>query len=338
MRPVDAAMVLYVGAAALSFVLAHPRPVAGAPKLLGMASLAALAIATADLASRPGVMPLIVRVVSVTTLATVVAAVAGVLLFLAGIPTLLVGTYGDLRPGMYARAQAGLGHPNLLASYCIFASGVVASAGTALSPRLRRALSVALAFTVLLTFSRGILAFAGAALVRRARDPRTRRQAAAGVLACIAVLAALSVWNLSLNPTSPFEARFEPGPSSRHQAVSSAWRTFLARPLVGSGPGSSPGAKGTFPFDAHLTPLNVAATLGLPALVAFLAIPLLLWRQRRRPTNLALWGALAGIGLDGLAQDVEDFRHLWVLFGLIGGEGREPRAEDGVLPPPPLRA
>jgi hypothetical protein len=70
------------------------------------------------------------------------------------------------------------------------------------------------------------------------------------------------------------------------------------------------------PCDAHFTPLNVAATLGLPALAAFLAIPVLLWRGRVRPADLATWGGLAGIGLDALAQDVEDFRHLWVLFGL----------------------
>ena len=74
------------------------------------------------------------------------------------------------------------------------------------------------------------------------------------------------------------------------------------------------------PFDAHMTPLNIAATLGLPALAAFVAIPCLLWRARRRPTNLVLWGALAGIGLDGLAQDVEDFRHVWVLFGLAAAD------------------
>jgi hypothetical protein len=320
---VHAAMGLYVATAATSLALTDPPPVAGAPKVLGMASLAALAIVTADLASRPGVWPWIVRVVAATTLLTAAGAVAGVGLFLVGIPTPLVGTYGDLRPGMYARAQAGFGHPNILASYCIFASGAVASVQTTVSPRIRRALSIALTVTVLLTFSRGILAFACAALVRRTCDPGTRRQAVAGVLACVGLLGALSVWNFSLHPLRPLEARVEPGPSSRLQAISSAWRTFLARPLLGSGPGTSPGTRDGIPFDAHLTPLNIAATLGLPALVAFLTIPLLLWHQRRRPTNLALWGALTGIGLDSLAQDVEDFRHLWVLFGLLGGEVKE---------------
>jgi hypothetical protein len=30
------------------------------------------------------------------------------------------------------------------------------------------------------------------------------------------------------------------------------------------------------------------------------------------------------MGLDALAQDVEDFRHLWILFGLADAESREP--------------
>ena len=78
------------------------------------------------------------------------------------------------------------------------------------------------------------------------------------------------------------------------------------------------------PCDAHFTPLNVAATLGLPALAALVAVPILLWRRRSRPTDLAVWGGLAGLALDALAQDVEDFRHLWVLFGMAAAGRREP--------------
>jgi hypothetical protein len=80
--------------------------------------------------------------------------------------------------------------------------------------------------------------------------------------------------------------------------------------------GTSPGQHRGAPFDSHLTPLNIAATLGLPALVAFSSLIALLWRRRSRPTDLAIWGGLAGLALDGLAQDIEDFRHLWVMIGL----------------------
>jgi hypothetical protein len=62
------------------------------------------------------------------------------------------------------------------------------------------------------------------------------------------------------------------------------------------------------PLRAHLTPLNIAATMGAPALVAF--------------------ALLAGLALDGLAQDIDHFRHVWVMIGLadadraLGEDGR----------------
>jgi hypothetical protein len=80
------------------------------------------------------------------------------------------------------------------------------------------------------------------------------------------------------------------------------------------------------PFDAHLTPLNVAATLGLPALLGLAIVVVALWRARSRPTDLATWGMLAGIGLDGLGQDAEDFRHVWVALGLADASRREAEA------------
>jgi hypothetical protein len=105
--------------------------------------------------------------------------------------------------------------------------------------------------------------------------------------------------------------------------VTTSSETLGEDPLFGSGPGSSPGRVDELAFDAHLTPLNIAATLGLPALLGFLLVPFALWRARRRPTDRALWGMLAGLGLDGLGQDIEDFRHVWVAFGLAGAERDE---------------
>jgi len=66
----------------------------------------------------------------------------------------------------------------------------------------------------------------------------------------------------------------------------------------------------------------VAATLGLPALAGLALAVWALWRARARPTDLATWGMLAGLGLDGLGQDVEDFRHVWVALGLAD-DGRD---------------
>jgi hypothetical protein len=64
------------------------------------------------------------------------------------------------------------------------------------------------------------------------------------------------------------------------------------------------------PFRAHFPPLNVAATMGLPALAALGFLVVVLWRERRRPTSIATWSGLLGLAVDGLAQDIEHFRQV----------------------------
>lgn len=313
---VHAGMALYLGMAAAALAFAEPRAESGAAKLLGMAMLAALALVTADLARRPGLTTAITRVVAGTSLVVAAAAAAGVALAIAGVPTSLVGAYGDLVPGAYARAQAGFPHPNLLASFCVFAAGVVGRDEQALPRRLRRIVLGALLGAVLLTFSRTILAFGLAVLVRRADTPARRRLAFLYAAGAVAALLALSAFNLKVDPTRPLEAHLLATPGSRAQSFTTALAALREHPWLGTGPGSSPARKDGVPFDAHCTPLNVAATLGLPALLGFALVPIALWRARARPTDRATWGMLAALALDGLAQDVEDFRHLWIAFGL----------------------
>jgi hypothetical protein len=305
-------MGLYLAAAALSLLHADPMPAAGPAKLLGHASLVAWAALTSDLATRVSVTPS-ARVVAVASLLVSAAAVTGVALALAGVPTSLTGTYGDLRPGAYARAQAGFTHPNLLASFCVFASALVARDDAALPRTLRRTALVALWIAVVLTFSRGLLALVLAALVRR---KNARSASVLFAVAAVALIVSLTVWHVSIDPLRPWEARLDPGPSPRWEGLLTSIETVREHPLLGAGPGSAAGRVKGAPFDAHCTPVNVAATLGLPALAAFVAIPVALWRRRPRPTDLATWGGLAGVGLDALATDVEDFRHVWVLLGL----------------------
>ncbi len=324
LRLVHAGLALYLGWAALSLVLASPRAASGPAKLVGMAMLAALFVLTSELTQRDGMAAAVGRTVAATSALAALAAVAGVVLSVSGIATPLVGGCGDLLPSIIPRAQAGFSHPNLLASYCIFASGVVAREDAGLSRGLRRALQAALLLTVVLTTSRALLGFALAAAIRHATSPARRRLA--GVLAAVLVvaMAALSASNLVLNPLRPWEARLSPTPSARAIAASTSLETLGRHPFFGTGPGSSPGTRWGRPFDAHLTPLNVAATLGLPALAGLVLAGVALWRARRRPTDAVTWGMLAGLGLDGLGQDVEDFRHVWVALGLadVGRRGK----------------
>jgi O-Antigen ligase len=315
-RMVHAGLALYLGWTALSLVAAHPRPAAGPAKLLGVAMLAALAVVTSEMMARPGMPQAVARTITATSLLTAVAAAVGVALSYFGHITLLVGPCGDLLPGPLSRAEAGFTHPNLLASWCVFASGVAARADAGLSRRWRKIAQAALAVTVLLTTSRAILAFGLSIAIRGATTPLRRRLVAGLAVFLVIVMAALTATNLLLNPFRPWEARLSDQPSPRLEAVSTSLHTLALHPLLGTGAGTSPGYHGRRPFDAHLTPLNVAATLGLPALLGLVLAVVALWRARSRPTDRATWGMLAGLGLDGLGQDIEDFRHVWVALGL----------------------
>ena len=326
LRPVHAGLALYLGWAALSLVLATPRQPSGPAKLLGLCMLAALFVVTSELVSRPGMPAAIGRTVAVTSLLTAVAAVVGVALSAFGHITPLVGTCGDLLPGPLSRSQAGFPHPNLLASYCVFGYGVVSREDSGLSPRFRRIVVAALALTVVLTTSRAILAFGLAAAIRAATTPARRRFAWALGAALVAAMIGLTLTNPTFQPLRPWEITWRAEPSVRLQSATTSLETLAAHPLTGSGLGSSPGRRGSLAFDAHLTPLNVAATLGLPALAGLAFAVFCLWRGRARPTDLATWGMLAGLGLDGLGQDVEDFRHLWVALGLADA-GRADRGK-----------
>jgi hypothetical protein len=322
LRAHHAAMAGYCGWAVVSHLAAGCEPRAGSFKLLGMAALCALAFLTEDVASRPGGLPAIARTIAWTGLAAGLAALLGVALHQAGVATPLVSHAGDLEPGRYARARAGFPLPNLLASFAIAGVAIVGHPGAGPPSGPRRAAQAALAVAAALSMSRGVLGLVLAVLVRQATTAGARALSWAWALASAATLAALTLWNVALDPTRPWDARLRPEPSSRREALLSAGLTLADHPFTGTGPGTSPGSCGGVPCDAHFTPLNVAATLGLPALAALLAVPILLWRRRSRPSDLAVWGGLAGMALDALAQDVEDFRHLWVLFGLAAAAGR----------------
>jgi len=322
LRAVHAGLALYLGWAVVSLLAATPRAASGPAKLLGIAMLVALFVVTSDLMGRPGMPSAVGRTLAATSLLTAVAAVVGVALSWFGTITPLVGTCGDLLPGPLSRAQAGFPHPNLLASWCVFAAGALAREDAGLSRSWRRLSQAALAITVVLTMSRAILGFALAAAVRGATTPFRRRVTVAIAVALVVAIAALTIVNVTFSPLPPGNLRLREGPSVRLESVTTSFQTLRAHPVLGTGPGTSPGRRGLLPFDAHLTPLNVAATLGLPALGGLALVVLALWRSRSRPTDLATWGMLSGLALDGLGQDIEDFRHVWVALGLADA-GRE---------------
>jgi hypothetical protein len=48
-----------------------------------------------------------------------------------------------------------------------------------------------------------------------------------------------------------------------------------------------------------------------------------LWRARRHPTDVTIWSGLVGLGVYAIGQDVEHFRHVWIMLGLADADRRE---------------
>ena len=328
-RAFHLALLLYVAATLLSLAFADARGT-GARNVLLVTELAVLALLSSEFGSERRERDAIILVVTALALVTAGVAATGLALFYAGVDTSLIGAYGEqfIPSDNYARISAGFASPALLASFCIFASAVVAWEESPLTPRLRLVTQVALGLLVLSTLSRGVIAFAAALAIRaawaRRSSPWARRAAVAVVLASIALMGALTVGRLHLDPTRPSTITYEvPDPGNRREAFVTGFETLGEHPLTGKGPGSLVGENRGQPFRAHMTPLNVAATVGLPALMALCFLVVVLWRERRRPTPVAAWSGLAGLGIDGLGQDVEHFRHVWVMLGLTDAE-RQP--------------
>lgn len=320
------ALALWIGAGLLSLAFADAKGT-GARNVLLMVELAVLAILTSEFASERRGLEAIVVVIAGVSLATATLAAVGLALFYAGEHTSLIGAYGEqfIQSDNYARVAGGFASPPLLASFCIFASAIVACEDSPLPARVTTITQLALSAVVLLTFSRGAIAFFMAMGIRtayRRLDPRRAGQIAVLLVAgALAVLAFLSVGRLHLDPTRPSTITYEvPDPGNRREAFDTGLDTLADHPLTGKGPGTYVSLNRGFPFRAHFTPLNVAATMGLPALAALVFLVVVLWRERRRPTPIATWTGLLALAVDGCAQDIEHFRHLWVLLGLADAE------------------
>src|SRR5262245_29863003 len=272
-----------------------------------------------------------VLVVTGVTLITAGLAAVGLALFYADLNTSLVGHYGEqfIASDRYARVAAGFDSPPLLASFCIFASAMVAQEDGPLPRKLRIGTQLVLTLLVFSTLSRGAIGFLAAMAIRNAAgrpgSVGANRLAIGAVVGAVLLMGVLTVGRLHLDPTRPDTITYEvPDPGNRRQAFVTGLETLGDHPFLGKGPGSFVGMNGFEPFRAHFTPLNVAATTGIPALLILAGLLAVLWRDRRRPTPVATWSGLAGLGIDGLGQDIEHFRHVWVLLGVADAQRRDP--------------
>jgi O-Antigen ligase len=318
------ALAAYLVVGALSALIASADRADAMANVVLMGELAVLFVLTSDYASEPRGRDAIVLVVLLVAVVTILQTVLGVALFYLHVDTSLVGPYGDLTAShSYARIAAGFDSAPLLGSFCIFASAVLAREDSGLPRSFLRAARVGLAVVALLTVSRAIIGLVVAALIRTAHGRGWRRARLVTVMAtlgAVGVMVVLTAGRLEVNPVRPDSVTYALGhasPNPRLKALETSAKTLARHPFLGVGPGALPGrsVKGQ-PFRAHSTAVNVAATVGLPALAALIAFLVALWRERQRPTDWATWSGLIGLGIDGIGQDVDHFRHLWLMFGL----------------------
>jgi hypothetical protein len=317
--PAHIALAAYVGWAVVSAAVSSNHRTS-AEGLLVILDVVALCVMTWDFASGRLGRELIVKVVAIDVVVVAVTVFVALVLFYSGVRSGLLDSYGALNPSSsYARVRAGFYSGPLLGSFCIFAWATLAWGAEWFRPRTWLVLQALVVLVALSTISRGAIALLVAMTVR-ACWRRRPRLAVVPFVAGVLVVSLLSVGQLHIDPSRPWDAHYELRDSWRRHEGAVALRKVGDRPLTGLGPGALPGELMGHLRKAHMTAINVVATLGIPALLALVALLLVLWR-RRAPTATAIWAGLAGLAIDAIGQDVENFRHTWALIGLAAAAG-----------------
>ena len=299
-----------------------------------MVELAALAVLTSDFARVPERRSAIVLAILVVALVTGVQVAVGLALFYAGVDTsLLSGWLSPLRPRALRHLCADLGG---LLQRTAARKLLHLRFGPAVARRRWHPDVMATGWTGRVGTCGPVHVLARDHRVRARADPprgsppRYRSRSSRGRARrhpCGVRRGGPHLTRVYLNPSKPLATRvtvpLKQGENDRLQEARTSFDTFVDHPVLGSGPDSYPASFEGRPFRAHFTPLNVAATMGLPALAALIGLIAALWRARRRPTDVAIWSGLAGLGVDAIGQDVEHFRHVWIMLGLADADRRE---------------
>lgn len=318
-RPALILAALYVAWAALS-AMVHG---AGYLKLAGIAELAVVLAVTASVAGDEQARRRILIALFAGCALLAVSGLFGSALALLHVPSPLYSARGgDLNLPM--RPKGLCTTSNLLASLLLGPLLVLlhapATTEKMLSRGVRRALLGLYSLTLVLTLSRTLLSLALGVLWPRLRGVRR------ALVAALFVALALASMRLDLYryPGGALVVSTEPG--LRFRFATSALASIRDSPFFGVGPGALP-AHVAWPrpgdpissHDAHTTALDVAATLGLPALAFYLCLlGVVLARARAGdPLSLAMRVAFVAWLFDALTVDVEYFRHYWLWMGLL---------------------
>ena len=300
-------------------------------KLAGHLELVVVAACAALLARDAATMARIRQALIWAAVLAAITGLMGAVLFFFGHWTGLLNHYGDLVPGDYPRIRGTCIRTNMLAT--VLATGFILLLGEkreSMLGRLRWPIAAVILLALFFTFSRTWMTLAaGIAMVLALNLGGCGRIAGAAIAsAIVAVLLLLSArYAVELEPTHFWEVTVSSDPGTRWVIWGDTLDTIAAHPIFGAGPGSPATAIG---WSAHLVWLNLWAVLGLVPLFAFAAGAGRALSRYRVDHYLA--AAVGVIILDGLARDVEDQRHLWVMIGLLasaasasGGRGSQLR-------------
>jgi O-antigen ligase len=215
--------------------------------------------------------------------------------------------------------------------------------GVSLSPRARGRVQTVLRVVVLPVLVLGLLStgsrggllgfLVGLAMAVRWRLPHiTVRRAAAFAVSAVILGGALG-WFFSHHPflVNRMEAVSvtDPNVTSRFALWSAARHAFYANPVFGIGYGQFPGygahveGLGALAAVSHQTYLSAAAELGILGLGALLWLLVSVirdaWRMSARTGSMvprAFGGFVMATAVQGFFNNVDQFRSLWITFGL----------------------
>jgi len=293
-------------------------------KLLGHVELGAIAVLTGLAAAEPESRRRIEEALVIAAGIAAFTATLGAVLYYLGIDTPLLNPHsGDLIAGNYPRVRGTMVRANMMASVVATGLMLVVARPTLIRTRLpfgearwlRTVVPLLMIAALLFSFSRtvGFALWVAAFVYVRQRGGWWRWTAwLAGLAVALTVTYVASRYQILLDPTRPWAVQLAEEPGTRWIHALGTLRTALEHPWVGIGPGHAP-AEG---WTAHFTWLNVWAVLGLPAALALAAL-FAIGLGRREWLGSGAWLALLLLCTDTLHRDVEDMRHLWVLFGLL---------------------
>ncbi|HEY8560558.1 MAG TPA: O-antigen ligase family protein [Pyrinomonadaceae bacterium] len=287
------------------------------------------------------------------TALTVLAALAGFLLFYAGYKTqadnYFLSHFGSLPAGNYPRIHALFANANMMCNFLNVGLmlALLTEKNGWLKTSAARLLQIGVWFAAFFTFSAGLGGmFLSYGIWFRVSFKTTKKFTFAKIALSISIiLAALVFASTLVSPSTdntardfsiPFsDKKFEP--SVRVLVWENALANYREFPILGRGTGSNAASlqyrtlsgDNQLLLDAHNVWLNVLGQAGLPGLLALVLLTLYLFRRCRfrfdelneaNAIHLALSCAFVGAFLyQGLSGSFEDARHLWILFGMLAG-------------------